>query len=411
MISRTPEGPSEAAREYLATRGVSVETAVANGVEFYGRLLPAHYKLRLNMDQWGGKPIHELLTDSIWFRCADSKTELQSLIVRPFPPLPSENGKDAPKFLTPRKGKTYPFIPPATWQVAAKPNKPLLITEGPVKALAALQAGAYPIGANGVWLTVTRDKEKDTTALHEAFTEFTLAGRTVYLAFDADFASNPSVRQALIRTAVLLHKASAEVKVLTWPLTAGKGLDDYLVRLSNGSQSSGQVLTDLCEKAGTLGSILRDCDSEFFEFEVVRARVKGVKLSQLCRQVNKALKAPVEAIEQGILQAYEQAEQEAKAQALEPWTEAVDGAQLANEIVAALRSHIAFDAFQAEAVTLWIFLTYLEEVVDTLPLLIINSPVKRCGKTTLLELLSDLVNNPEPSSNMSGPSIYRIIEK
>jgi Domain of unknown function (DUF3854) len=56
----------------------------------------------------------------------------------------------------------------------------------------------------------------------------------IYLAFGADFETNPSVRQALIRTALLFYKAGAEVKILIWNVRKRKGIDDYLVNSANG---------------------------------------------------------------------------------------------------------------------------------------------------------------------------------
>jgi len=41
----------------------------------------------------------------------------------------------------------------------------------------------------------------------------------------------------------------------------------------------------------------------------------------------------------------------------------------------------------------------------------IESPIRRCGKTTLMTLLSELVNRPEPASNISSPAFYRAIEE
>jgi Protein of unknown function (DUF3631) len=65
---------------------------------------------------------------------------------------------------------------------------------------------------------------------------------------------------------------------------------------------------------------------------------------------------------------------------------------------------------KSNAITLWIFLSYLEAAVDCLPILAIRSPEKRCGKTTLLDVLGRLVNKPLQSSNCSVAAIYRVIE-
>src|SRR5260221_13255916 len=66
---------------------------------------------------------------------------------------------------------------------------------------------------------------------------------------------------------------------------------------------------------------------------------------------------------------------------------------------------------RAVAIMLWVFLSYLEAVVDCLPILAIRSPEKRCGKTTLLDVLGRLVSKPLQSSNCSVAAIYRVIEK
>jgi putative DNA primase/helicase len=56
-------------------------------------------------------------------------------------------------------------------------------------------------------------------------------------------------------------------------------------------------------------------------------------------------------------------------------------------------------------------LCYLIDVVDTLPLLAITSPERRCGKTRFLALLRRLTKRPLPSSNISSAALYRAIEK
>src|SRR6185369_8240693 len=41
----------------------------------------------------------------------------------------------------------------------------------------------------------------------------------------------------------------------------------------------------------------------------------------------------------------------------------------------------------------------------------IESPEKRCGKTTLLSVLSELVHRPVVASNISSPAFFRVIEE
>jgi Domain of unknown function (DUF3854) len=159
--------------------------------------------------------------------------------------------------------------------------------------LAALQAGAYPIAVSGVWMTAKKSDEA--IDLHPAFKEFELTGRTVYLAFDADYETNPRVRQALIRTTLLLYRAGAETKILTWPLDRGKGLDDYLCK-DNGSSDPVRILEDLREHASSLADILKPPDLDLVERETFRARLSTSKLDQLSRSVAKSLKISAAAL-------------------------------------------------------------------------------------------------------------------
>jgi putative DNA primase/helicase len=65
---------------------------------------------------------------------------------------------------------------------------------------------------------------------------------------------------------------------------------------------------------------------------------------------------------------------------------------------------------KALATGLWVLMTYLPNSIDTMPLLSICSPQKRCGKSTLLQLLTQLCYRPLPSSNISMAGIYRGID-
>ena len=88
------------------------------------------------------------------------------------------------KFLAPKDYQPVPFIPPESWEVKDKAHKPVIITEGPVKALAVVQAGGLPIGLGGVWMAIS--KNGDQKDLIDALKTFKWQGRNVYLAFDQD---------------------------------------------------------------------------------------------------------------------------------------------------------------------------------------------------------------------------------
>ncbi len=64
-----------------------------------------------------------------------------------------------------------------------------------------------------------------------------------------------------------------------------------------------------------------------------------------------------------------------------------------------------------EAITVWIIGTYCFDVFRIYPKLCITSPQKRCGKSTLMEVIDALTNRALMASNISPAVIFRIIEK
>jgi putative DNA primase/helicase len=99
---------------------------------------------------------------------------------------------------------------------------------------------------------------------------------------------------------------------------------------------------------------------------------------------------------------------------IEPAAEAVVGADVLDAAAALVREHVICDVHTATAAALWAALTYLAgnaDCVQTLPLLVITSPEKRCGKTQLLGVLSKLVQRPLSAGNVSAAAIFRVVEK
>jgi putative DNA primase/helicase len=94
-----------------------------------------------------------------------------------------------------------------------------------------------------------------------------------------------------------------------------------------------------------------------------------------------------------------------------PWPEPVDGQALMGEILAYLRSFVVFPRWAAPTVVLWIVHTFAFELRRVTTYLGLESPEAECGKTTLMALLSRLVNRPLVASNVSSPSFYRAIEE
>src|SRR4051794_17238632 len=96
---------------------------------------------------------------------------------------------------------------------------------------------------------------------------------------------------------------------------------------------------------------------------------------------------------------------------VEPWPELVDGNILLDEMVAVIARYVVLPRWAAETVALWVLHTYAFQLRDVSTYLGVESPEKRCGKTTLLSVLSELGNRTVALANISSPAVYRAIEE
>lgn len=92
------------------------------------------------------------------------------------------------------------------------------------------------------------------------------------------------------------------------------------------------------------------------------------------------------------------------------WHEEVDGLILFNDLVKVFKKYLVLQKWQAETLALWSIFSYCIDAGSIAPKLLIYSPEKRCGKTTLLSVLIDLVSKPRPVSNITPAVIFRLIE-
>jgi len=94
-----------------------------------------------------------------------------------------------------------------------------------------------------------------------------------------------------------------------------------------------------------------------------------------------------------------------------PWPEAVDGSLLLSELERVFTRFVVLPKWAAETLALWTLHTYAFPLRDVSTYLGIESPEKRCGKTTLLTVLSELANRPVVAANISSPALFRVIEE
>lgn len=96
---------------------------------------------------------------------------------------------------------------------------------------------------------------------------------------------------------------------------------------------------------------------------------------------------------------------------VEPWPEPVNGEMLLDELAGILSRFVVLPPDAAETLALWSLHTYAFQLREVTTYLGIESPEKRCGKTTLLSVLQQLTHRPISASNISSSALYRMIEE
>jgi putative DNA primase/helicase len=94
-----------------------------------------------------------------------------------------------------------------------------------------------------------------------------------------------------------------------------------------------------------------------------------------------------------------------------PWSKEVDGASLLQELTDTLGQYLILPRHAGTAIALWVLLTHTLGAATVAALLVVTSPEKRCGKTTVLRLLNRLCYRPLPTSNISPSALFRSVEK
>ena len=95
---------------------------------------------------------------------------------------------------------------------------------------------------------------------------------------------------------------------------------------------------------------------------------------------------------------------------LEPWHEPVSVTWIVDEIKNQISGYCVLPDNYLSPLVAWIIGTYCFNSFRVFPKLCIYSPQKRCGKSTLMEVLDALTSNSLMASNVSPAVIYRIIE-
>jgi len=155
--------------------------------------------------------------------------QLKFTRVKPDQPPLDKNGKSA-KYLTCKNAGNRVYISQLILdKVLGDPDVPLWVTEGEKKSDAASQAGFYCVGLAGVWCFLS--KRDGQSRVIDDFKYITWQGRTVYICFDSDAATNKDVHLAEYRLAQELERFGAIVRIVRLPAAGDDkvGLDDFLL--------------------------------------------------------------------------------------------------------------------------------------------------------------------------------------
>jgi hypothetical protein len=95
---------------------------------------------------------------------------------------------------------------------------------------------------------------------------------------------------------------------------------------------------------------------------------------------------------------------------VEPWPAAVGGAELLDELAAALHKYIILSDAEADATTLWLVRTHAHDAFDFNPPLWVRSVEKRSGKTRLCEVAERVAAKALLVSSVSASALLRVVE-
>ena len=285
-----------------------------------------------------------------------------------FPAIEMQDGRRM-KYYVPSGTVNRLYILPPIVAALNDVREPLLLVEGEKKAAAGVQHGLKAVGFSGIW----NWKETNTWTGIEDLKTIPLADRSITIVPDSDTWLRDDLQRAVYAFARYLESRGAKVMVVLLPQSGKEkvGLDDYLLTHS---------IDDLAhEKWLPLKhATLRQHKNWYEEWKKQKTELARLKSLFLADD--------------------------------EPCPEMVVGDQLLDLLTSAVLRYIAVLPAAAHTVALWVLHAWTLDAFDISPYLFLTSPIKRCGKTNLLDLVLRLTPRAIAASNITGPAIFRAIE-
>jgi hypothetical protein len=388
-----------------------METAVKWGVQVDPNPTLEILQNRLNIAFNGVRPEVVLWFDAGWSKDVTGYLPT-AYTARIFPPV--FNGKET-KFLSPSDRPQIPYILPESLEKAAALDIPVIISEGPVRSLLLSQSGFCSVSLIGVWNAAEKRSEDakakgEKIQLHPILRKWVWIGREVFLAFDQDYLANQTVLHALIRNLVLFNAAGATVRLLTWDRKVGKGLDDYVcgkTGLNIADQT--QALQELLAGAVSTVDFLSPCHLDLVVHELDEVGMSNGRRNQLAKTWAKKLGVTVESLRGAKKDSTSQMVSGEMGADPDPWPDEVEIAEVLEDLHAVIKTYIATEEYNVTVVAFWIVFTWVWEDAHYLPLLVLTSPERECGKSTLRDLIIALSRRSMRVASIPDGSVHRLV--
>ena len=203
------------------------------------------------------------------------------------------------------------------------------------------------------------------------------------------------------------------------PVAAASNETPALEAVQNGQHAVPSGAPEVDESAGALaqqspayiggGTPAPDSDAKRI---AILAAMPSMDYDRLRKEEAKALGVQVKTLDDRVKAARNQTSdtQRLPFTEVESHPDPVVPAELFDEVAKLIRRYIVLDDEQVVAVTLWIVMTWVIDVVEIAPIAIITAPEKACGKSQLLQVLGYLASRPLSAASFTASFLFRAIQ-